>query len=103
MKFVIPFLLVLSSCANVSTTKFIYSEPNGVSLTVEMPKELEAKNLIVNINAKEGTATIHADTIKTLNVETINAQANRESSVSQAISKSLTEGVVEGAMKGVVP
>lgn len=103
MKYFVPFLLALSGCANVSTTKFTYSEPNGATVTVEMPKELEAKNLIVDINAKDGRAIIHADIIKTLNVETINAQAARESSVSQAISKSLTEGAVEGAMKGIVP
>lgn len=95
--------MVLSGCANVSTTKFIYQEANGVSVVVEMPKELEAKNLSVEINAKEGKAFIKADSIQTLNVDTIKAQSSRESKFTESLSKGVSEGAVKGAMKGIIP
>lgn len=93
----------LVGCANVSTTTFTYKDEDGASVTIEMPKELEAKNLVVEINAQEGTATIKADFIQTLNVATIEAQAGRESAISESLSKGAAKGVIEGIKDSIVP
>jgi hypothetical protein len=103
MKSLIPFILILTSCANVSTTKFIYRDAMGASLTVEMPKEMEARKLVVDINAKEGRAIIKADAIQTLNVQTIKAQARRESSIAKSVTEGAASGVIEGASKAIMP
>lgn len=103
MKFLIPFILILTSCANVSTTKFIYRDASGASVTIELPKEMEAKKLVVDINAKEGIAHITADSMQTLNVDTIKAQAGRESSVAKSITEGAAKGLVEGASKAIIP
>jgi hypothetical protein len=89
----------LCSCANVSTTRFEFIDPSGSKVIVEMPKEVEATDLKVSIDAIKGIATIEATQWTTLNVETIKAQSDRESGFSEAVSK----GAVEGAMKGLMP
>ena len=101
MKFLIVVLtaFVLTSCANVSTTTFEFKDPSGASLRVEMPKELDAQDLVVEINSKKGTATIRAKKISTSNVGTIQAQAGREKSVAGSIA----EGAVKGAVKAIIP
>lgn len=99
MKFLILLLLPFLSCANPISTKFTFKDIEGATLTVEMPKEMEAKNLVVDINAKAGTATIKADWIQSLNEATIRAQAERES----AIAEKVTKAAVETAIKSLVP
>lgn len=99
MKFLLPLILILTGCANAISTKFTFTDIEGASLTVEMPKEMEAKNLVVDINAKAGTATIKADWIQSLNEATIRAQAERES----AIAEKVTKAAVETAIKSLVP
>lgn len=103
MKVLILILLTFTSCANVSTTKFIYRDSSGISVTVEMPKEMEAQKLVVDINAKEGIAHITADSIQTLNVDTIKAQAGRESSVTKSVTEGAAKGLIEGASKSLIP
>lgn len=103
MKFLVLLILPFTGCANVSTTKFIYRDVSGISVTVEMPKEMEAKKLVVDINAKAGTARITADAIQTLNVETINAQARRESSITKSVTEGAAAGLIEGAAKAIIP
>ena len=93
------FLVLLCSCANVSTTRFTYTDPSGASVTIEMPKEVEATDLRVFINAVQGTASIEAKEWTSTNTETINAQGERESVSLEGLSK----GITEGAMKGINP
>ena len=92
-------LLLFTSCANVSSTRFIYTDPSGSSVTIEMPKEVEATDLKVFINALEGTASIEAKEWTSKNIGTIEAQGGREAILLEGVSK----GVVEGAMKGINP
>lgn len=100
MKYFMCFaMMIASGCANVATTKFHYTDPSGAYVTVEMPKEVQAKDLVVMIHAKEGKAEIHASTWISVNAETIKAQGERESVITESISK----GALEGAMKGVNP
>lgn len=94
---ILPFMV---ACANVSTTKFIYRDANS-SVTIEMPKELQAKKLVVTIDSKNGTATITADAIQTLNTSTIKAQGERESGVAGAVTEGASKGAVEGLIKGL--
>lgn len=103
MRFLILLLLPFLSCANAISTRFVFKDINGSTLTVEMPKEVEAKNLIVELNAKQGRATIKADWIQSLNVDTIKAQAGRESALTESFSKGVAEGVIEGAKKSIIP
>lgn len=96
----LPFMFI--GCANVSTTKFSYSDPNGSKVMIEMPKEVDAKDLRVEIDAKLGMATITASSWISRNVETIAAQAKREENVNELVEKA-SEGVTRGAIKGIVP
>lgn len=96
----LPFMFV--GCANVSTTKFSYSDPNGSRVSIEMPKEVDAKDLRVEIDAKLGIATITAKEWSSRNVDTIRAQAKREKNVNELIEKA-SEGVSRGAIKGIIP
>lgn len=99
-------VFAMTGCANVSTTVFSYSDGQGGKVLVEMPKEIEAKDLHVSINAKTGTATITAKEWSSKNEKTIAAQANREekaiTQVGGLVEKG-TEGAARGAMKGLVP
>lgn len=103
MKFLFPFLLLFTGCANAISTKFTFKDLDGSTLTVELPKEMEAVNLVVDINAKQGTAKITAEAIQTLNTGTIRAQANREAILSESITEGIAKGLVEGAKKGFIP
>lgn len=96
----LPFMFI--GCQNVSTTKFSYSDPNGSRVSIEMPKEVDAKDLRVEIDAKLGMATITAKEWVSRNVETINSQAKREKNVNELVEKA-SEGVTRGAIKGIVP
>lgn len=97
------FVLFFSGCANVSTTRFVYRQADGSSVSVEMPKEMEAKDLVVDMNAKLGTAKVTASAISTKNVATINAQAAREAATAKAISEGAAQGAVQGAAKVIMP
>jgi hypothetical protein len=99
-------VLALTGCANVSTTVFRYSDGQGGSVMVEMPKEIEAKDLHVSINAKTGTALITAKEWSSKNSETIDSQAKREAQVldkAGGLVEKGSEGAARGAMKGLIP
>lgn len=98
-------LLLAAGCANVSTSKFTFSDGDK-TVSVEIPKEIVARNLKVEIDAQNGKASVSADEMISSNQETIAAQASRESKVLQKSSDlvgKVTEGAVKGAVKGVVP
>lgn len=99
--FILPILLFVG-CANVASTKFSYSDPNGSTVRIEMPKEVDAKELRVEIDAKSGTATITAKEWSSRNVETIASQGERESKSVEKAAKGIAEGVVDG-VKGSIP
>lgn len=103
MKFLILLLLPFLSCANAISTRFTFKDLDGSILTVEMPKEMEAKNLVVDINSKQGTAKITADWIQSLNENTIRAQAERESAITSSVSSGIAEGAMKAVIKSVVP
>lgn len=97
-------LLLLAGCSNLSTTRFTYTHVDGSSTTVELPKEVDAVNLSVQINAKEGIAVITAREIYTRNQGTIEAGGRREANnISKAgdLVEKTAEGVTEGAIKGL--
>lgn len=99
-------VIALSGCANFSTTVFRYKSSDGGSVSIEMPKEVEAKDLHVSINAKTGTATITAKQWSSKNSETINAEAKREAQIldkASGLVEAGSEGAVRGAVKGLVP
>lgn len=94
----IPFLFL--GCANVSTTRFEFVGLSGSRVVVEMPKEVEAEDLNVSIDALNGSATITAKKWSSKNVDTIVAQSGREESVTKGAAKGIIEGAIEGA-KGI--
>lgn len=111
MKFLFIIALLLDvGCANVATTRFVYSVPNGGTFLVEVPKEVQAKDFSVALDASTGKATVTASSIITQNQGSILAQGQREQSnlnqlgtLTQKVSEGVTSGAVSGAMKGVVP
>lgn len=72
------FSVILIGCANVSTTKYTYTGKDGSTMSIEMPKEVDAQNFKVDMDPTTGKASVTADKITTKNVETIKAQAARE-------------------------
>jgi len=101
----IPFLIMFTGCATFST-RFTYVDPSGAKMLLDMPKEVDAKNLKVTMDAKKGLVEITADSIQTSNVEGIKAQGVRESSNLSKISDiagDVTEGAIKGAVKGAIP
>lgn len=109
-KMLVAPLILFSGCANLSTTRFVYTDPAGPSVMVEMPKEMDAVDLKVQINSKEGTALLTANQISTRNKETIEAGARREANniaaaggVIEKAAEGVSEGAVKGAIKGIVP
>lgn len=101
MKFLLfgPIICFFVGCANVSTTKFSFHDEKGATVTVEMPKELTAENLTVEIDAINGKATIKADSIKTENLEAIKAQQEAFKNA----AASITKAGVEAAIMSVAP
>ncbi len=100
MKYFLALIcLALTSCANVSTTKFAFKDASGAVVTVEMPKELTATNLTVEIDAINGKASIKADAIKTENIEAIKAQQE----AFRNAAASITKAGVEAAIMSVAP
>lgn len=87
---------LMTGCANVSTTRIEYRDA-ATSLVVEMPKEVEAEELLVDLDAKTGRATVAAKTWKSTNQGTIKAQGKRESEIAGKVA----EGAAKGAVKGI--
>lgn len=96
--FLIPLLLV--SCANVASSRFEFIDAQGVKTAIEVPKEVDAKNLVVTFDTKTGVFTLTAASWASRNVETIEAQGKRESVISGAISEGLAIGAIKG-LKGM--
>lgn len=106
MKFLLPIVLLTVGCANVSTTRFLYEDAHGSSVCIEMPKEVEATNLQVTIDAKAGTARIEASKWLSTNQATIQAQGTREMGNLREganLVEKVSEGVSRGAVKGIIP
>ncbi len=104
MKYLSLILLLLTGCANMSSTR-LYFKSNESTLMVDMPKELEAKNLKVKFNEKQGTIQITSDSWISRNQGTIQSQAIREKAFlesSSVLIEKATEGAVRGAMKGAI-
>jgi hypothetical protein len=98
--------LLMAGCTNFSNTVFKYRDPQGATVVIEMPKEIEAKELNVSINAKDGTATITAKEWTSKNEATLAAQAKREKEIlegSSLLIEKAAEGATRGAIKGVIP
>ncbi|MCC7518533.1 MAG: hypothetical protein IT578_05045 [Verrucomicrobiae bacterium] len=100
-------LLLGAGCASTdSATEFTYADPQGPSLRVVIPKELDVQDLKVEIRAREGVAKIAAKKWKSRSVEVIKAAGAREAArgkAAAALANKLSSGLTEGAMKGVVP
>ena len=90
-------IVLLTSCANAISSRFVFSDPSGMNIVIQIPKEIEAKALEISIDPKTGVFTLTAASWTSRNVQTIKAQGERESVISGAIS----EGIVEGAVKGI--
>ena len=98
IKWTMPFvLLMLAGCANYSTTKFTYQDGSGASVSVEMPKEIVAKNLRVTLNAKSGEATITADDYNSQNQGTIDAGTTHDVQVINAMGKNMSQVLGDAA------
>lgn len=95
---ILVLVALASGCANVSTTKMHYADSqSGQSVDLELPKQMTASNFNVTFDAKAGTAVIHADAIKTENLEAIKAQANAAKEAAAAI----TAAGVKAAMSSI--
>lgn len=76
------------------------------TLILDMPKEVETKNLKVTYDSQQGSFKITADSWISRNSDTISAQASREKAVlesSSTLIEKAVEGGVRGAMKGMIP
>lgn len=93
-------LPLLVSCANVSSTRFSFTDASGSKLVVEMPKEVDAKALEITVDPKTGIFTLKAASWDSRNVATIKAQGGRESVVSGAIAEGIAIGTIKG-LKGL--
>lgn len=106
MKYLLPLVvLVLSGCANVSSTRMVFRNEN-TTLTLDMPKEVETKNLKITFHAQQGTFEITSDSWISRNTETIFAQSQREKEIlesSAVLIEKTAEGVTRGAIKGLKP
>lgn len=99
MKYFVLISVLFVGCANVSTTRFLFKDPSGAEVIVEMPKEVDAVDLKVFINATTGQATIEAREWTSRNVDGIKAQGEREAVSLEGVAK----GISEGAVKGINP
>lgn len=99
MKYVLPFLMIFCGCANVSTTKLEYTNGKGGTISLELPKEMDAKNLKVEFNAETHTATITADSMSTKNLEAIRAQYDAIGDITAKAAKAS----VEALKTGIIP
>lgn len=105
MKMIFMLSLMLLGCANVSSTRMILRNENS-TLIVDMPKEVETKNLKIKFNAQQGTFEITSDSWISRNKESIDAQSGREKAILEGSAVLLEKGIeagVRGAMKGVAP
>lgn len=105
MLLILIFGLFITSCSNVSSTRMIFKSDSN-TLILDMPKELETKNLKVVYDSQQGKIEITSDSWVSRNSDTIQAQASREKAFLEGGSvliEKATEGAVKGAMKGIVP
>lgn len=101
----ICFALMFTGCANTASTRLLFKADDS-TLIVEIPKEIEAKNLKVVYDSKQKSFEITSDTWISRNSDTILSQASREKAVlesSATFIEKATEGAVKGAMKGAIP
>ena len=108
IKYTLPWVLLLcSGCmTNYSTTKFTYTDPSGSSCSVEMPKEVVAKNLKVVFDAHKGRAEITADAWDSQNQGTIDAGTSHDVQVIKTMGEAMSGVVGQAAAtaaKGVAP
>lgn len=104
------FMIILSSfflmsCANVSSTRMVFKS-EASTLTLDMPKEVEAENLKITFNAKQGTFEITSKSWSSRSQNLIKAQSEREKAVlesSTVLLKEVTETAVRTAIKSAVP
>lgn len=98
MKYFLPFILILCGCQNVSTTKLEYSDGKGGTVTLELPKEMDAKNLSVELNAEKHIAIIKADSMSTKNLEAIRAQYDAIGDVTAKAAKASVDALKAGIL-----
>lgn len=105
MKIIILISILFCSCANVYSTRMVFKN-EGTTLILDMPKELETKNLKVTYDSQQGQIKITADSWISRNSDSIIAQAGREKAVLEGSATLIEKGVeagVRGAMKGIIP
>ena len=86
---------LLTGCANPIATKIERRSPDGARFLLELPKEIEAKNLRVELDPETGKAILEADWLSSRNEKTIKAQAQREKVLGEAIGN--VTGTAAGA------
>lgn len=103
MKFIPIFCLLLSGCANAVSTRFVYTNPTtGESISIEMPKECDAKDLKVSIDPATNKFEITASRWASRNADTIDAQANREANIINATGDVISKATA-AAVKSALP
>lgn len=105
MKIIVLISLLFCSCANVYSTRLTF-ESETSKLIVDMPKELETKNLKVSYDSQQGKIEITADSWISANQGTIRETAGREKAIlegSATLIEKSVEGAVRGMMKGIKP
>lgn len=78
----------------------------NTTLTLDMPKEVETKNLKIKFNAQQGTFEITSESWISRNKDTIAAQSGREKTLLEGGSVLLektTEAAVKSAIKSAIP
>jgi hypothetical protein len=105
-KILLPFMvLFVVGCANVSNTRLIMKSQDA-TLAVEFPKELDAKNIKVHYDPKQGTFEITSDAWSSRNQGSITAQGSREAQIlesSSVLVEKVTESAVRAAVKSAIP
>lgn len=95
--------LLFCGCANVVSTRFTYVNPNtGETISIEMPKECDAKDLKVIIDPATNRFEITASRWASRNVDTIDAQANREANIISATGDVISKATA-AAVKAALP
>lgn len=97
--------LLVVSCSNVSSTRMIFKSHDN-TLILDMPKELETKNLKVVYDSQQGKIEITSDSWISRNSDTIAAQASREKAFLEGSSVLIEKGVeagVRAAIKSAIP
>lgn len=104
-------LLLGAGCASTdSATELRYTGADGRSMVFLFPKELDATDLKVRVDAMNGTLRLEAKKWKSRSVEVIRAAGAREaanlkagSALAEKVASGVTEGLVKGAGKAILP